>query len=326
MLVLPEMAHVQTQRCMGELQLQKRHRGDPSYVASVAQLAEHYRRSPDQLSLEQVRNWIHYLIVVRKLSDSTVNVRIQALRFFFQHVLRRRDFDLNIRMRGPGRLPEVLSRDEVRRVLDADTSIRQRTLLMTVYGAGLRVGELVSLRTDDLHVDRGLIRIRHGKGNRERYSLLSASLLRQLRNFWRADRQSSSDRLTAVGNPTAARKASVWLFPADDPRQHIAVSTAQYAWDLAHQRSGVTRGHGIHTLRHCFATHLLEAGVDVITIQRLLGTARPHRVSASGAEPSAKSMIWCGCHPDEMAITPTPGRDTQHLMRTSKGRSTHTEG
>lgn len=249
------------QAMVRELQLQRK--AAPtirSYVATVAQLAEHYRRSPDQLSLEQVRDWIHHLIVVRKLSDSTVNVRIQALRFFFQHVLRRSDFDLNIRMRGPGRLPEVLSRDEVRRVLDADTSIRQRTLLMTVYGAGLRVGELVALRTDDLHADRGLIRIRHGKGNRERYSLLSASLVQQLRNFWRADRQG-----------TAARKASVWLFPGDDPREPIAVSTAQYAWDLAHRRSGVTPGHGIHTLRHCFATHLLEAGVDVITIQRLLG-------------------------------------------------------
>lgn len=260
------------QALVRELQLQRKApRTIRSYVAAVAQLAEHYRRSPDQLSLEQVRDWIHYLIVVRKLSDSTVNVRIQGLRFFFQHVLRRSDFDLNIRMRGPGRLPEVLSREEVRRVLDSCTSIRQRTLLMTVYGAGLRVGELVSLRTDDLHADRGLIRIRHGKGDRERYSLLSASLVQQLRNFWRADRQGTSERLTATGNPTAARKASVWLFPGDDPRDHIAVSTAQYAWDLAHQRSGVTRGIGIHTLRHCFATHLLEAGVDVITIQRLLG-------------------------------------------------------
>lgn len=201
---------------MRELQLQRKApRTIRSYVASVAQLAEHYRRSPDQLSLEQVRDWIHYLIVVRMLSDSTVNVRIPGLRFFFQHVLRPSDFDLNIRMRGPGRLPEVLSREEVHRVLDSCTSIRQRTLLMTVYGAGLRVGELVSLRTDDLHADRGLIRIRHGKGDRERYSLLSASLVQQLRNFWRADRQGTSERLTATGNPTAARKASVWLFPGD---------------------------------------------------------------------------------------------------------------
>jgi site-specific recombinase XerD len=95
--------------------------------------------------------------------------------------------------------------------------------------------------------------------------------VQQLRNFWRADRQGTSERLTVTGNATAARKASAWLFPGDDPREHIAVSTAQYAWDLAHQRSGVTRGIGIHTLRHCFATHLLEAGVDIITIQRLLG-------------------------------------------------------
>lgn len=230
-----------------------------AYVSSVVQLARYFKCPPDRLGREQVRDWIHHLMVERRLSDSTVNVRIQGLRFFYTQVLRRTDFDLRIPTRSAGRLPQVLSRDEVRRVIEACTSIRQRAMLMTVYGAGLRVSELVQLRVDDLHADRGLVRIRHGKGNRERYSLLSASLVRHLREYWKADRT------------TADRKQSPWLFPAHRPDVPLSIATAQHGWDAAQERSGVRRGHGIHTLRHCFATHLLEAGVDVVTIQRLLG-------------------------------------------------------
>lgn len=248
------------QAMIRELELQRMAaRTIQAYVASVFQLARYFRCSPDRLSIEQIRDWIHHLLVERRLADSTVNVRLQGVRFFYTQVLRRKDFDLRVPMRGPGRLPQVLSRDEVRRVIEACTSIRQRAMLMTVYGAGLRVSELVQLRVDDLHADRGLVRIRHGKGDRERHSLLSASLVQHLREYWKADRT------------TADRKQSPWLFPAHRPDIPLSIATAQHAWDAAQERSGVGRGHGIHTLRHCFATHLLEAGVDVVTIQRLLG-------------------------------------------------------
>ncbi|MDB5336606.1 MAG: integrase [Planctomycetaceae bacterium] len=296
------------QALIRELELQRMAaRTIQAYVASVAQLAGYYRCSPDQLSVEQIRDWVHHLLVERRLADSTVNVRLQGVRFFYTQVLRRQDFDLRVPTRNSGRLPQVLSRDEVRRVIEACTSLRQRALLMTAYGAGLRVSELVQLRVDDLHAERGLVRIRNGKGNRERYSLLSAALVQQLREYWKADRT------------TRARRQSPWLFLAFRPDIPLSVTTAQHAWDAARERSGIQRGQGIHTLRHCFATHLLEAGVDVVTIQRLLGhncLSPRHAICTwcrSGSVACRVPSTCCGCQRPlrcHLSRTRTLGRTT----------------
>ncbi len=243
------------QALIRELELQRRSpRTIQAYVASVRQLAEFYRRSPDEVSLEDIRSWIHYLIVDRKLSHSSVNVAIQGLRFFFRHVLKRDDFDLKTPTRRPGRLPQALSRMEVRRVIEAAADLRDRAMLMTAYASGLRVSELMNLRVHDLDAERKLIRVRNGKGDKERYTILSEALLLQLRDYWKNECSRSE-----------------WLFPGQRGQKPLHVKAAQRAWKNAKHRAGVLRGRGIHSLRHSFATHLLEAGVDIVTIQRLLG-------------------------------------------------------
>ncbi len=243
------------QALIRELQLQRRSANTISaYVLAVRQLAEFHNRSPDRLSREQVRDWIHHLIVERRLADGSVNVKIQALRFFFTHVLKRTDFDLQAPTRGTKKLPQALSRTDVKRIIEAASNLRHRVMFMTVYAAGLRISELVDLKSGDLDAERRLMRIRCGKGGRERYSLMSDALLQQLRQHWRRERP--------LGD---------WLFTGPDRCRPISCTAVQRAWMDAKQKAGVVRGAGIHTLRHSFATHLLGAGVDLVTIQRLLG-------------------------------------------------------
>jgi integrase/recombinase XerD len=238
-----------------ELQLRRRSaKTIESYVTAVRQLAEYYQRAPDQLEREEVRDWIHHLLVEKRLADASVNLKIQALRFFFRHVLQRSDFDLKTPTRRSRKLPQALSRSEVKRVIEAAALPRHRVMLMTAYAAGLRVKELVSLSIHDLDAQRHLLRVPCGKGSKERYTLLSDALLEHLREHWRRERPQAE-----------------WLFPGLDSRRPLTTTAVQRAWMAAKTKSGVVRGKGIHTLRHSFATHLLEAGVDLVTIQRLLG-------------------------------------------------------
>ena len=224
-----------------------------AYVTAVAELAAHYGRSPERISLEEVRSFLHHLITVRKLAFSSVNQKLAGMRFFYQHVLGREDFALKVPAKRSGRLPEPLSRAEVARLIAAARNAKHRVLLMTCYAAGLRVGELVRLKPADIHSERMLIRVREGKGRKDRDTLLSPRLLQELRSYWRAYQPGD------------------WLFPGSDRRGPMPIATAQRVYYTAKQRAAITHGHGIHTLRHSFATHLLEAGVDLPSIQRLLG-------------------------------------------------------
>lgn len=224
-----------------------------AYVTAVAQLAAHYRRSPEAISLEEVRGFLHHLITARKLAFSSVNQKLGGIRFFYRHVLGRDDFALKVPAKRSGRLPEPLGRSEVARLIAATRNAKHRVLLMTCYAAGLRVGELVRLQPTDIHSERMLIRVDQGKGRKDRYTLLSPRLLEELRAYWRAARPGA------------------WLFPGGDRSGPLPVATAQRVYYTAKARAGITHGHGIHSLRHSFATHLLEAGVDLPTIQRLLG-------------------------------------------------------
>jgi integrase/recombinase XerD len=237
-----------------ELQL---HRKSPrtieAYVTAVAQLAEHYHRSPEKISVEEVRGFLHHVITERRLAFSSCNQKAAGIRFFYRHVLGRDAFDLKVPAKRSGRLPEPLSRSEVARLIEAARNAKHRVLLMTCYAAGLRVGELVRLQPGDIHAERMLIRVREGKGHKDRFTLLSPRLLAELRAYWRAARPRT------------------WLFEGRGRSGPLPVGTAQKVYYLAKQRAGVTHGHGIHSLRHSFATHLLEAGVDLPTIQRLLG-------------------------------------------------------
>jgi site-specific recombinase XerD len=236
-----------------ELELQRKAPGTVSgYVKNVEELALYYGRSPDKITREEIRSYLHYLIVEKKLSYSSCNHKIVAINFFNREVLGRK-LDLKVPMKKSEQLPEPFSREEVAQLILAARNPKHRVLMMTAYSAGLRVSELVRLRPEDINSQRMVIRVVQGKGRKDRYTLLSERLLSELRSYWRQYRPEK------------------WLFDGQVCGNHLPRQTAARAYYGMKERAGIVRGHGIHTLRHSFATHLLEAGVDLRTIQILLG-------------------------------------------------------
>lgn len=242
------------QRMIREMQLRQfSQRTIEGYVTAVIGLAAFFGRSPDLLTFEEVRSYLHHLLVNRRLAQGTCCLHAAAITFLFRQVLGQTEFDLRLRRPRSGKLPEVFSQAELKRLFDAASSRRDRVFLMTTYAAGLRLSEARHLRPAHMHSERMLIRVEQGKGRQDRYTLLSPQLLVEMRTYLEE-------------NPS-----SKWLFPerhGDGPLQRGA---AQQIFYSAKRRAGLERGHGIHTLRHSFATHLLEAGVDLRTIQTLLG-------------------------------------------------------
>ena len=225
-----------------------------SYLAAVAGLAKFYHRSPDHLTQREVEVYLVHLAEERKLAWNTRSLITNGLRFFYHTTLGRPRMDFAIpRAKAPALLPEILSREEVARILARPANRKHRVLLMTGYAAGLRVSELVRLRVSDLDSDRMTIRVEQGKGGQDRYTLLSPRLLEELRAYWRGARPQP------------------WLFPSQRGSRPVSVSCAQRVYERAKREAGVRKRGGIHALRHAFATHLLEAGTDLHTIQRLLG-------------------------------------------------------
>lgn len=225
-----------------------------SYLEAVNGLARYYHRAPDQLSRKQIQDYLLYLERERHLSWSSRNVAVSAFRFLYGQTLGWDKEAIAIpRRQKETRLPEVLSPREVFRLVAAVANLKHRTLLMTAYAAGPRVSELLHLRVSDVDSARMTIRIEQGKGRKDRYTILSPGLLEQLRDYWKAFRPTS------------------WLFPGKTPDKPLDISAAQKVYNIAKLRTGIHKGRGIHTLRHCFATHLLEAGVDLATIQSLMG-------------------------------------------------------
>ena len=231
-------------------------RTQEAYLAAVLALAKFYRRPPDTLTTEQLQAYLLHLITEKKLAYSSVNQASCAFRFLYGSVLRQADVRFDIPMaKVPKRLPQILSREEVKRVIGAAGTVRARTLLSITYAAGLRVSELCALQVADIESapDRMCLKVRQGKGAQDRYTLLSPRLLSVLRLYWQACRPRH------------------WLFPNRSGTAAIDVVTAQRTYAGARDAAGIAREGGIHVLRHCFATHLLESGVDLPTIQRLMG-------------------------------------------------------
>lgn len=226
-----------------------------TYLYAVRGLAKHYRKSPDTLSEQDIQNYLLHLIEVRKLAWSSCNIVVQALKFFYHTTLRRDRMTFIIpRQHAPSKLPEMLSREEILALFDVAPLPKHRLLLMTAYAAGLRVSELVHLKVTDIDAKRMSIRVEQGKGAKDRYTVLSEQLLIELRQYWKRER------------PT------LWLFPATrTPSKPMDAETAQKVFYRAKQRAGINKHCGIHSLRHAFATHLLEGGTDIYRIQRLLG-------------------------------------------------------
>ena len=225
-----------------------------TYLAAVTRLARHYRRSPDQLSPAEVQAYLVHMLREEHLAWSTCSIAVHAFRFLYHTTLGRPAATFTIPgPKQPQRLPEILSPAEVRRLLEHTANRKQRALLATTYGAGLRVSEVVRLQLHHLDAERMSLRVEQGKGAKDRDTLLSPRLLEELRAYWREYRPSQ------------------WVFPARGGKRPMDVSTAQKFYYAAKGRAGITKRGGIHALRHAFATHLLEAGTDLPTIQRLLG-------------------------------------------------------
>jgi integrase/recombinase XerD len=239
------------------------------YVHAVTKFARHFNRSPGRLGLAEVREYQVHLTSTG-ISWASFNVAVCALRFFYGVTLGRTAMIERIPYaRKRRQLPVILSAEEVARFLAAVPSRKHRTALMTAYAAGLRVSEVVRLKIADIDSSRMLIRVEQGKGGRDRYIMLSPQLLVVLRAYWREARPEH------------------WLFSGQDESRPLDASVLQAACRTARERAKLGKPVTVHTLRHCFATHLLEAGTDIRTIQVLLGhrdlstTARYTQVAAT---------------------------------------------
>ncbi len=243
-------------------ELQRRHYSEATtrcYIRAVEDFSRRFQRPPDRLGPEHIRQYQAELFQKRKLSSSTVAQRLAALRFFYLQTLQKAWSIAETPYPKKGiHLPTILSQEEVAQLIDAARTPYHRTLLMTLYGTGVRNAELTHLKVSDLDSQRRVIHVQGGKGRQDRDVLLSPKLLDELREHWR--------RLK--------RKPSVWLFPGNrwhHGDQPINTKTVWQACQKAAQRAGLQKAVHPHTLRHCFATHLLEAGADLRTIQILLG-------------------------------------------------------
>jgi integrase/recombinase XerD len=225
-----------------------------TYLEQVTRFAAYFNQKPERLGAEHVRLYQLYLIQEKGAASSSVNVASSALKFLYRVTLGRQD----VVAKAPyaqreQKLPVVLSRDEVQRLLDAVRDPRYRVALMLAYSAGLRLSEILELRVEDIDSARMVLRVREGKGARDRYALLSPVMLERLRAYWKRYRPATS------------------LFPGQGGDRPVSESTLQRACTRAAREAGLSKGVGVHTLRHSFATHLLESGTDIRVIQRLLG-------------------------------------------------------
>ncbi|MDP6588881.1 MAG: site-specific integrase [Alphaproteobacteria bacterium] len=229
------------------------------YLASVKNFTAFVGRSPDRADAEDLRRFQLHMRS-NGASATTMNAAVSALRFFFGVTLGRNDANVGMTtVREPRKLPVILSPEEVARLLDAAQGLKYRAALSVAYGAGLRASEVVSLKLADIDSSRMVIRVEQGKGRKDRYAMLSQPLLDLLRAWWRAARE------RGVMLPGG------WLFPGQNPVNPLTTRQLRRAFDSAREAAGIDKRVSLHTLRHCFATHLLEQKVDIRVIQVLLG-------------------------------------------------------
>ncbi len=232
------------------------------YLRTVAGFAAFLGRSPSTATAEDIRRF-QIEQSERGMNAPAMNSTVAALRFFFNHTTDRPDLARKlIRLRYPRKLPVVLSPGEVARLLAATTCLKHRAALSVAYGAGLRVAEVASLKVGDIDSRRMLIQVERGKGGRGRHALLSADLLGLLRAWWQEGRQHG------------VMRPGGWLFPGQDPARPITTRQLSRVVEAAAVAAGLTKNVSPHTLRHSFATHLLEDGTDIRVIQVLLGHAK----------------------------------------------------
>jgi integrase/recombinase XerD len=263
-----------------------------SYLQQVTQFARHFSKSPAELGPEDIRTYQVYLTNEKKLAPGSVLIAVSAIRFLYRVTLKK-DWAFEEAIptcKKPQKLPTILSPAEVVHLLTCVRTIKQRAILTTCYAAGLRVSEAVRLKPKAIDSQRMVIRVERGKGQKDRYVMLSPKLLETLRDYWRAVRPQE------------------WLFPGDHPGCAITSSAVELACKLARRSAGITKPVTPHSLRHAFAVHLLESGTDVRTIQLLLGhrslatTARYLRIATSKVCSTSSPLDLL---PQPVALAPT---------------------
>ncbi len=259
-----------------------------SYVRQVSLFARHFNKSPEELGPEDIRAYQVYLTNEKKLAPGSILIAVAALRFLYKVSLKK-DWafeDVIPAPKKPQKLPVVLSPEEVLQFLDFVRGTQHRAILTTCYAAGLRISEAVRLTVPDIDSARMVIRVDQGKGQKDRYVMLSPRLLEILRDWWRV------------------QKPKHWLFPGDLPGQHISKDAVEQACQKARRRCPIPKPTTPHSLRHAFAVHLLESGTDIRTIQLLLG----HRSLATTARylRIATSKVCCTTSPIDLLPRPVP--------------------
>ena len=299
------MTHLR-QRMIEDMQLRGlSERTQDTYLRTVRQLAEHYGKSPDQISEEELRQYFLYLENDKRVSGSTFSQALCGIKFFYEHTLRREwtIFEL-VRPHREKKLPVVLSVEEVHRILECLHHPRYRVCLSTIYSCGLRIQEGIHLQVKDIDADRMILHVRHGKGAKDRYVPLPEATLEMLRQFW------------------STHQHPVWLFPtptgtALSPAmavKPIHPSGVQRAFKSALHKSGIQKPATVHTLRHSYATHLLEAGVNLRLIQAYLGHSSPKTTAiythlTRKAETLAAEAIERVINPMLLEAMPFPAKD-----------------
>jgi site-specific recombinase XerD len=225
-----------------------------SYLRAVKMLADFHKQSPSELSNDQIQDFLIHSIQEKKLAWSSCNVLFCGLKKYYHEHLGRNSAEFSIPPRTRSRkIPMLLSRQEVWQLLEAPSSLKHRALLAVVYSSGLRVSEVVRLRPEHIESDQMMIRVEQGKGRKDRYTVLSKKCLEILRAYYRAYQPGG------------------WLFFGRDKNMPMPIGTAQRIFYNAKRKTSITKGRGIHTLRHCFASHSMDDGVEMYVIKRWMG-------------------------------------------------------
>ena len=225
-----------------------------AYLGHIVRFAQYYGKSPDLLGTEEIKDYLHYIITERKLSKSYINQVYSSIKFFHETTLNRK-WEMNSipRVKKDKKLPEIFTKEEVKKILDNTTNLKHKAILATIYASGLRVSEVVNLKISDINSSEMQIKICGGKGKKDRLTILSESNLKILREYFKYYRPGH------------------WLFPGADYSKPLTTRSVEHVLEKSKAKAGILKPATVHSLRHSFATHLLEAGTDIYYIQKLLG-------------------------------------------------------
>jgi len=229
-------------------------RTQSTYFRCITFFLEYFKVPPENITKDQIKNYLYYLIKNKNLSESSLRQARSAICYFFSQTIGK-DIEVdNIPVqKKKKKLPEVFTVDEVFRIFKSSDNLKHKTILMLTYSSGLRVGELVNLKASDISRESMRLKVRDAKGGKDRYTLLSKICLDQLEQYWKA------------------YKPENWLFCGRHPGEQISIRAVQHAYQRARKNAGITKQCGIHTLRHSFATHMIETGSGIFQLQKFLG-------------------------------------------------------